>query len=188
MVNTLKFSQFTDVDLNSETNEMVGFDGAANIKAEKVTRWTTAGRPSAPFDGLMGYNTDLAQWEYYDATAADWLQFLTSSTGMNWTEVTAVSVNAVENNGYITNRPATPVTVALPATCDLGDTVAIMGKGAGGWSLVANAGQTIVFGMQSTVAAGSISSTQQYDNIEVACIEVDTTWEVRFGIGNLTIV
>ena len=101
-----------------------------------------------------------------------------SGSGVTWTTITAVSVNAIANNGYITNRTVTPVSVVLPATFSAGDFVEIMGLGAGGWSLVCNSGQNIEFGSVSTSIAGSINSDIQYSNITVKGIVANTVWSV----------
>lgn len=117
-----------------------------------------------------------------------WNEFVIPPPELPWTDVTAVSVNAVVNNGYIADRSATPVQVLLPAFFNIGDTVIVLGKGTGGWSLVANTGQTIQFGNTPTSTAGSINSDIQYGNIQVRGILADTTWEVVSVVGNPTIV
>lgn len=118
-------------------------------------------------------------------TSADkWNPFLIPPPQLFWTDVTAVSVNAIVNNGYIADRSSTPVQIVLPANFNIGDTVIVMGKGTGGWSLVANSGQTIVFGGATTSTAGAISSDIQYGNIQVRGLVADTTWEVVSVLGN----
>jgi hypothetical protein len=53
-----------------------------------------------------------------------------------------------------------------------------MGLGAGMWSLVAAAGQTIKFGSATTSTAGSISADIQYANIFIRGLVANTTWTV----------
>jgi len=108
-----------------------------------------------------------------------------SSEGLVWNDVTGVSQLASVNNGYVTDN-AGLVTVTLPATAAFGDRVAVQGKGAGGWSLVANTGQTIHVGNVASSVAGSVSSTNQWDGIELLCVTADTTWTARF-FGNFTV-
>ena len=103
-----------------------------------------------------------------------------------WSTITGVSVSAVVNSGYITNRAATPVTVALPATFAIGDEIIVMGEGAGGWSVVANTGQTIKFGSVTSSSAGSFSSDIQYSNITVRGLVANTTWTVTSCNSNPT--
>lgn len=99
--------------------------------------------------------------------------------GYSWTEVTGTTQAMAVNNGYITNNAA-QVDCTLPATASIGDTVIIQGKGAGGWKISQNAGQTIHFGGSDTTtgAGGSLESTQQYDSIELLCITANTDWAV----------
>lgn len=121
-------------------------------------------------------------------TDIHWNEFSIVPDQLIWTVITDVSVNAQTNNGYIADRSATPVQVLLPATFNIGDTVIIMGKGAGGWSMVANSGQVIQFGSLVTSVAGSIDSDIQYGNIQVRGLVADTVWEVVSVLGNPTIV
>lgn len=109
--------------------------------------------------------------------------------GLNWVEIIATSVAMQANEGYILNNAAL-VTATLPATCALGLRVRVAGKGAGGWTIAQNAGQTIHFGNQDTTtgAGGSLSSTNQYDSIDLLCITADTDFLAISSIGNMTVV
>jgi len=111
---------------------------------------------------------------------------ITGSDIFIWNEVTTTSQAAVVDNGYVTNNAAL-VTVTLPAVAAFGKIVAVQGKGAGGWSCVANTGQTIHVGNAASGVAGSVSSTDRYDAMELICITANTTWSARSVIGNLTI-
>lgn len=186
MTLTKKFSQFTAANLNSSSAKIVGYDGSDNIQADKVQTWTTLTRPASPFNGLFGYNTNFDQYEYYNGSLLAWVQLANSSGGLNWTTIT-VSQLGILNNGYVTNGGGV-VSVTLPATAIVGDRVAIMGKGTGGWSLVANAGQIIHLGNTPSSTAGSVSSTNQYDNVEATCLVADTEWQITSVIGNLTVL
>lgn len=101
--------------------------------------------------------------------------------GLTWNTVSGTSQAAAVNNGYFANN-AGVVTVTLPAVAAVGQSVAVMGEGAGGWTLAANTGQTIQFGNQVTTTAGSWSSTQQFDNIFVICMVANTTWAVSSSV------
>src|SRR5690606_41586834 len=101
-----------------------------------------------------------------------------------------VSIMAQEpNNGYRANN-AGLVTLTLPVTAAVGTVIRVAGKGAGGWLIAQNAGQTIHFGVvdTSTGAGGSLASTLQYDSVELLCTVADTEWTVLSVIGNLTVV
>lgn len=109
-----------------------------------------------------------------------------SSSLLPWTEVTGTSQAAAINNGYILNN-AGLVTVTLPSTFAIGSIIRLGGKGAGGWSVVANAGDTIHFGNQDTSAGGSLSSTNRYDTVELVAITANSDWLVLDSHGNLTV-
>jgi hypothetical protein len=67
-------------------------------------------------------------------------------------------------------------TITLPATFAYGAIVAVVGQGAGGWSLNPNTGQTIQ--LAATTATTSIASAEQYDSIMVMGVVANTTWVV----------
>src|SRR5574338_4571 len=107
----------------------------------------------------------------------------------SWNEETGTSANMAVNNGYIANN-AGLVTLTLPAVAVVGDVVRVTGKGAGGWSIAQNGGQTIYFGMSATTTggAGSLSSTDDRDSVELVCVTANDDWNVLSVIGNLTVV
>lgn len=109
--------------------------------------------------------------------------------GITWTEVTGTSQSAAINSGYIANN-AGLVTVTLPSTAALGSVVTIAGKGAGGWKLAQNSGQTIYFGTSTTTtgATGYLASTAQRDTVHVVCVTQNNDWDVLWAQGNLTVV
>jgi len=107
-----------------------------------------------------------------------------------WTEVTLGGPTQMEvNNGYIPNN-AGVVGLTLPVTAILGDVIKVDGKGAGGWNILQNAGQTIHFLSQDTTsgAGGSLSSTNRYNCITLRCITSNTDFVVEAITGNLTVV
>lgn len=113
----------------------------------------------------------------------------TASGGISWNEVTGTSQTASVDNGYICNN-ASLVTVTLPDTAALGSVVAITGKGAGGWKVAQNAGETIHWdesNATTTGATGYLQSTDDYDSVRLICITANTTWGVLSSKGNITI-
>lgn len=72
-ISTRKFSEFITANLNA-TNKTVGLSGGANAIFDVPTSWTTAGRPTMPGNGQLGFNTTLQQYEFYDTVAAAWTQ------------------------------------------------------------------------------------------------------------------
>lgn len=110
--------------------------------------------------------------------------------GFSWHEVTGTSQLMVSNDGYVANNVAL-VTLTLPATSVLGDTLRIVGKGSGGWLIAQNAGQSIVFGTSTTTigVGGSLASTSDADSIYIVCTTANTTWTVATGPqGTITVV
>ena len=107
-----------------------------------------------------------------------------SGGGYSWIEVTGTSDDLDPSTGFIANN-AGLVTLTLPATCSVGDTFRVVGKGTGGWSIAQNAGQTIHFSGSDTTtgATGSLDSTGQYDCVELLCTTTDTDFTVISSIG-----
>jgi hypothetical protein len=76
MVNTVKFSQFATAPLTSANTEVVGLESGVNVQSTRFLSWTTAGRPATPFNGLLGINTTLEAYEYWDSVTAAWVQLI----------------------------------------------------------------------------------------------------------------
>lgn len=188
MVNTIKFSQFSTADLSNSTNKMVGYGGGINIQSRTPPAWTTAMRPTMPYDGLLGYNTDVHQYEYYDDEVGDWVQLEASSQGnLNWDVITGTSAQMVSGNGYVSNN-AGQVVMTLPLVCEIGQLVAAKGYGIGGWAIVFNTGQNAVIGnMVATTTTGSISSTTSSDYLVLLCVVANQTFISLDMAGNLTV-
>lgn len=111
-------------------------------------------------------------------------------SGYGWTQVTTTSQQMAVSNGYIANNIAL-VTLTLPATAGIGETLIVQGKGSGLFTIAQNAGQTIHFGSVDTTTgvAGSLTATNQYDSIELVCITANTDWAVLTGTqGTFTVV
>lgn len=103
-----------------------------------------------------------------------------------YNSVAGTTQAAAVNNGYIISN-AGQTTVTLPATAALGSVVAVQGRGAAGWILAANTGQIINLGSSPTSSAGSLTSTNLWDAVEVVCVVANTTWAVKSLVGNLTV-
>lgn len=106
-----------------------------------------------------------------------------------FTEETGASAALLVNRGVIANR-ATLVTLTLPSTASVGDTIEVVGKGAGKWLIAQNAGQICHFGNQNTTTGvgGSLAATLQYDAIRLVCTIANTDFTVLSSVGNTTIV
>ncbi len=113
-----------------------------------------------------------------------------TATGMQWTVVTGTTQSAAVNNGYIANN-AGMVTVTLPSTSAVGDTVAVTGiNNATGWRVAQNAGNQIFIGNGSTTAGtgGSLTSSQTRDAVYLLCVSANANWQVLNCMGNITVV
>lgn len=112
-----------------------------------------------------------------------------ASTGvgsMVWTDVSGTTQAAAVNTGYIISN-AGQTTVTLPATAVEGSVFGVAGKGAAGWILQMNTGQTCHFGNSATTSAGSLTSTNLYDSVQIVCVTANTTFVVLCAQGNLTV-
>lgn len=107
-----------------------------------------------------------------------------------WVDETGSSVTMATNTGYTSDDGATLVTFTLPTTSAIGDWVEINGKGSGLWSIAQATGQQIHFGTSTTTsgATGSLSSSNQFDNVRLRCLTANTIWTVVSVQGNLTVV
>jgi len=106
---------------------------------------------------------------------------------INWTEVTTTTQAAAVNNGYVANN-AGLVTITLPATAAQFSVVSVVGKGAGGFKVVANTGQIINVDNVATSTAGSVSSTNRWDGITLRCVTANTTWSATSVVGNFDVI
>ncbi len=114
-----------------------------------------------------------------------------SSTGFTWNDVTGGSATLAENNGYIADSGSL-TTFTLPTNNAFGDTIQVVGKGSGGWTIVYSTSQFINFGSQvTTPTSGSLSSTNANDCLVLVCTSSSLTapiFTVTNSIGNITVV
>ena len=114
----------------------------------------------------------------------------TGSASFAWNNVAASTQTLAVNQGYITNNGATLVTYTLPASAIQGSVIRVSGFSSGGWTIAQNASQEIFFGNQHTTigVGGSLSSSNQYDQVELLCTVANTSFVVLSSVGNLTYV
>lgn len=109
--------------------------------------------------------------------------------GISWNEVTGTSQAASVENGYIANN-ASLVTITLPSTASVGETVRVVGLGAGGVKIAQNASQYIRWdesNVSTTGATGYLQSTDDHDAVELLCTVTNNGWSVLSSKGNWTI-
>lgn len=124
------------------------------------------------------------------ANAAGSITLSVTGGGISWSVVTGAAQALAVNNGYFANNAGT-IVFTLPATCAVGDVIAVSGmNNATGWQIAQNASQQIFFGAASTTigVAGSLASTLTYDSVEMVCNVANTSFVVQNGVGNITIV
>lgn len=109
-----------------------------------------------------------------------------SASPIPWIDQTATSANLVANTGYITDNGSL-VTLSVPATVPFGTVYYISGKGAGGWKIQFNTGQTCTLGSATTSSAGSLASNNQYDSVAIVCTASNTQFNAFSAIGNITV-
>ena len=111
--------------------------------------------------------------------------------GFTWTDVTGGSATLAAGNGYIADAGGL-TTFTLPTNNAFGDTIVIVGKGSGGWTIIYTTGQNIIFGSSTTATtSGSLSSTNANDCCWLVCTTASATapiFSVINAVGNLTIV
>ena len=139
---------------------------------------------------------DTLKWPQADGTSGQFLRtdgagqlvFATPSNGLAAIEVTGTTQVMTVDTIFIANN-ASLVTLTLPTTCAIGDTMKVLGKGTGGWEIAQNAGQIIFFGDQATTvgATGRLNSTLQRDSLQLICVTTDNDWQVVSSIGNITV-
>jgi len=110
----------------------------------------------------------------------------TTSQFVSWNDVSGTSQAAVVNSGYIISN-GSQTTVTLPATAAEGSVFAVQGKGAAGWILQMNTGQICHFGSSASSSAGSLTSTNLWDSVQIVCVTANTTFAVISAVGNLTV-
>lgn len=178
-VNGTGLYKFSGTSSNAATIALVENSGNGSnyiaLKApETVSGNVTFTLPSA--DGTNG--------QFLSTNGSATLSFASmSGGGITWNNVAGTTQAAAVNNGYVIGN-ASQTTVTLPATAALGSEVAIAGKGAGGWILTANGGQTIQMGASATSSGGSITSSNQWDTIVVVCVTANTTWVVLYAVSS----
>jgi len=113
-------------------------------------------------------------------TAASWSfgYFNLSQPTLVWSTISGTTQAALVNNGYIVGNVA-QTTITLPSTAPVGSIISVVGKGAAGWIVTANGGQTINLGTSATSAGGTLTSAAATDTLDLICITADTTWSAR---------
>ena len=110
-----------------------------------------------------------------------------SGEGQTWNAITMSQTMAV-NNSYVCISPGTNLSLALPAVCNLGDTIEVTLDGATSFTITQQTGQSIRFGqVVSTTTSGTLASNFQGDAVTMVCTVANTRWNVINDEGTLTV-
>ena len=111
-------------------------------------------------------------------------------SGLAWVTTTANVANMSVSTGYFCISAGGALTLGLPTTSVLGDTIRVSLDGATSWQITQAAGQQIRLGNTTTTlgAGGSLTSTAQGDSVELVCRVANTLWTVQDSMGNITVV
>lgn len=120
MVYTKKFSEFDDADLTDANNELVGLSDGLNAKSRKIVSWTTVTRPDPAVNGLIGYNTTLSQYEFFNANTGTWFQLSINSGVISLTG----TLHQVLVNGTSGSAILGAITLTTPQDIDTTSNVA----------------------------------------------------------------
>ena len=172
------------IGVKSPTSKL---DLAASTTSRASLRILSGVAPSSPNDGDF-WQDGTHLYAYIGGAARQLDQQSGGGSSFTWTEVTTTSQSAAVNNGYTTNNAAL-VTVTIPTSCAVGDTVQVSGVGAGGWQIAQNASEIIHFGNMDTTTGtgGYLASTHRRDSVELVCVVANTEWNVIKSVGNITI-
>ena len=115
-------------------------------------------------------------------------QLSVNNTGVNWLAINTNQTLA-DSTGYILQAPGGALSLALPASSVVGDTVEIVLDGATSFTITQAAGQQINYlTFQTTLGvAGTVSSTVQGNYIRLVCTVANTTWRILTATGSITL-
>jgi hypothetical protein len=165
---------------------VVGGGGTGNTTFTAYSVICAGTTATGAFQNVSGVGSSGQVLTSNGASALPTWQATASGGGLTWNDVSGTSQAAAVNNGYICSN-ANQTTVTIPATAAEGSVFGVQGKGAAGWTLQANTGQIIHFGNTASSSAGSLTSTNQWDSVQIVCVTANTTFAVISAVGNLTV-
>lgn len=153
-----------------------GTDGTPGQATLVLPLGLLPGDASCPYGGVqyqIGVDTNGDRWLTPDEFASTAYQCNGApGDSLTWIEVTAATVQAAPNTGYLAHNDVTRVVVTLPPSDALaiGDIVRVTGIGAAGWRIAQNAGQRVRFGgedQQTTTGTSGAVTGAAGDAVEL---------------------
>lgn len=137
------------------------------VATKKISQFPSVG-DQAPGDLLTGLR-DGANNNFNPNSASGYAP-------LPYETITALTFQMAANNGYFANN-AGMIEFTLPPLFDEGDVLELGAFGAGGWKILQNAGQQIMFGRVLTTAgtSGSVQSTSVGDSIKLVGVIANTS-------------
>jgi hypothetical protein len=180
------------VALGEQNGDVIGPDASligevalfSDSSGKRITGGGTLGTLAYLNDADFARVSDLATVAF----TGDYNDLINPPNIITWNEVTASQTMFV-NNGYVANN-SSQVVLALPPFSNFGEKIRVVGKGAGGWKITQNAGQTIHFGSQNTTTGvtGYLESQSTFDAIELLCTTANTNWTELSAQGNIIVI
>lgn len=162
----------------------IQWDDFAMIPAVSGTPTVT---PIVSPSGQQPMVYDTASDTAYVYSSGAWHPLGGSGGGVTWTTTSSNVTNMVAGTGYYCIASGGALTLGLPVTSTLGDTIRVSLIGATSWQITQASGQQIFYGNASTTlgATGTLTSTLQGDSIELVSVATDV-WVAQSFVGNLT--
>ena len=193
----------------SESNNIcIGYNVQGTVGESNVTRIGNGSTAACYITGIDGVNVGSVAKVITEASnqlgtatitggtgvtvsaTANTITISASSSGFSWNNVTGGSATLAAENGYFANAAGlTTFTLPTIISSSTGDTIKIIGLGAGGWVISQLALEQIIVGSQASTAGigGSVASTNRYDCIELVYSPTSGLWRAESFVGNLTI-
>jgi hypothetical protein len=148
-------------------------DPLVTVTVYKWRPYATAGTTLTAFRGTSSF--DSTQFTCVDG----FVQLVAGPTGITWSEI-GVNTLGTANSGYFGTAV---LNLTLPASPVLGDTIKVK-NGPGLVTVIANAGQFIKIGNNTSVVTGSAASSSDGDALDLSYQTSTATWTADSVIGN----
>lgn len=178
-----KYYLTNGINSNSESSLCVSGDsGSVQFLSSSSNGYLLIGKSSSlPISGAVIEDNSNNAGSFNMVVTRGPSSVAVSTTACSPTVTTGSSQSFSLHGGFFTaNNNSTRVIYTLPSFCAAGNMFRISGLGSQGWRINQNAGQTIRVGNSVTTSGvgGYISSTNQYDSIELICIVADTQFSI----------